>query len=181
MGAPWKPESTYTLINSHVLELERKFPKFCRYDSANFAQESAAEVSAKRDFWLPWFRVQVQYHTVYCVMNHPFLFSAAKPRTVTGSNAIWKSASQLALSHSTWISRLLYMAKEKDLHLSDPAFTYSAVIAATLHSYWSRVSDPVLKATADSNLQTCQDFVENWGPKWPICQYFVRTVITTGS
>lgn len=65
------------------------------------------------------------------------------------------------------------MAKEKNLELSYPALTYCAVIAGTLHSYWSNASDPIIKASAKKNLHICQTFAEDWGPRWPICRFFV--------
>ncbi|OAL53983.1 hypothetical protein IQ07DRAFT_584576 [Pyrenochaeta sp. DS3sAY3a] len=167
--SPWRPESTYTLVNSHILEIERTFPDFYRYDSAQFLQRSAEEILSRKEYWVPWMRVQVQYHTVHCVLNHPFLLSSMKPKTVTGTNAFWKKASKLTIVHSTWVSRLLEMAKEKGLPLSDPSLSYSAVVAATLHSFWCLASDEVVRSAARSNLEICRDFLNGWGPQWPVC------------
>ena len=177
LKAPWKPDSIYTLINSHLLDMERSFPDFYRYDSANFSERSVAEITAKREYWLPWLRVQINYHLIHCMLNHPFLLSSSKPRTITGTNAFWKTASQLALLHSTWISRLLEMAKEKNLQLSDSSFTYAAIVAATLHTYWSRAADATVRSSARKHLEICRAFVTETGPQWPVCQSMVSNVL----
>lgn len=73
----------------------------------------------------------------------------------------------------TWISRLLQSAKVKQLYLSDPGFTYSAVVAATLHTYWSRATDEAVRSSAKKHPETCQSFVEEWSPRWPVSECLV--------
>lgn len=170
---PWMPDSRYAIINCQILELERTFPDAHRYESAQFHQQAIDQVSADHDYWLPWMRIQVSYHTISCILNHPFLLSTSRPKTMTGTNAFWKSSSQLALLHGTWISRLLQSAKLKKLRLSDPFFTYSAAIAATLHTYWSRATDEAVRSSARKHLDICQGFVAEWGPRWPVSEAMV--------
>jgi hypothetical protein len=172
-SAPWRPDSIYTLINSHIVDFESSVPVTYRYDMANFMERSPDELSANRQYWLPWMRVQITYHAIHCVLNHPFLYSSRRSKHPLGTNAFWKTSSQLALLHSTWIARLLDMADKKDLRLSDPFFAHAAVVAATLHSYWGRATDPTISAPARKHLEICRSFVTNIGTHWPICRSMV--------
>lgn len=176
---PWKSDSAYTRINAHMFELELGYPDMHRLDSANFSERSDEEIAANRDYWLPWMRVQINFHTVHCILNHPFLLASTRPTRNSETTGFWKSSSQLALMHSTWISRLLEMVKKQGLQLSDPIFTYSAAMAATLHGYWSYAPDAVVRSSARRCLQVCRTFVSTWGPQWPICRSMVGCYISS--
>lgn len=171
--APWQPDSGYTAINSHLLDMECAFPQSCRYDSARFQERSTREISENRSFWLPWMKIQVTYHTILSVLNHPFLYASRNKNPRPGPNAFWKTSTDLALLHSTWIARLLDMAKKKDLQLSDPFFAHAAAIAVTLHLYWSRVSDSRIRNPARDNLAICRCFLADLASHWPVCQSIV--------
>lgn len=177
-STPWKSDSTYTNINSHIMDQDTTFPDCHRFDAAKFSERSVADIAAQREYWLPWMRVQINFHLIHCILNHPFLLSSSKPKQNVGTNNFWKSASQLALLHSTWISRLLEMSKEKGLQLSDPIFTYAAVVATTLHTYWSRASDATVRSSARRYSELCRTFVTEWGPQWSVCQSMVNNTIS---
>jgi hypothetical protein len=154
--------------------MECIFPTAYRYDSAKFSERTVEEIHEKRHFWLPWMKLQVTYHTLLSVLNHPFLYSsrASKPRP--GPNAFWRTSTDLALLHSTWIARLIAMAGKKELRLADPFFAHAAAVAATLHSYWSRATDSRIRTPAVNNLEICRSFIAEMGFHWPICQSIVR-------
>ncbi|KAH6679993.1 hypothetical protein F5X68DRAFT_234509 [Plectosphaerella plurivora] len=149
---PWHPQSDYTVINALLLDMECAFPISFRYDAARFPFRSPESIERRREFWLPWMRIQVGYHTLHAVLNHPFLYSSRVSSPHPGPNAFWKTSTDLALLHSTWIARLIGMAGEKGLELSDPFFVHAAAVAVTLHLYWSRAADPKIHAPAKENL-----------------------------
>lgn len=167
ISAPWKPDSSYTLILSHITDFESTYPTPYRYDTSSLV--SANEVAGHPQFWWPWIRIQFMYHTIYCMLNHPFLYPATASKTPLGPNGFWKTASQLALLHSTWIARLIVWAKNKGLPLNEPFYAQSAVLAATLHAYWTRANDPKIKGAAEKHLDICRSFVEEMSHRWPIC------------
>jgi hypothetical protein len=171
--SPWHADSGYTAINSQLLDMECGFPNAYRYDSAKFLERSSEELNRKRDFWLPWMKIQVTFHTIHSVMNHPFLYSARASKPRPGPNAFWKTSTDLALLHSTWIARLIDMAAKKSLGLSDPFFAHAAAVAVTLHLYWSRATNPKISAPAEANLQACRTFLAEIGRHWPVCQNIV--------
>ena len=173
--APWCPDSDYVRINSHVLDMEIGFPPFYRYDAANFIDRDIEEISEKRQYWLPWMCVQINFHVIHTVMNHPFIYSWWGSKPQPGPSAFWRTSSELALLHSTWIARLIAMANKKGLELSDPFFAHAAAVAATIHSYWSRDTDSKVRATAVGYLEICVSFLAGIGMHWPFCRSIVSS------
>lgn len=173
---PWQPDSGYTAINAQLLDMECAFPNSYRYDSARFLERSSEEINSKRDFWLPWMKIQVTYHALHSILNHPFLYATRNSRPRPGPNAFWKTSTDLALLHSTWIARLIGLASKKCLALSDPFFAHAAAIAITLHLYWSRATDSKIRGPAQANLEICRSFLAEIGARWPICNSIVSQV-----
>jgi hypothetical protein len=171
--APWQPNSDYVAINAQLLDMECAFPTSSRFDSARFMERPLEELLRNRDFWLPWMKIQMIFHTLHAVLNHPFLYSARVSNPKPGPNGFWKTSTDLALVHSTWVSRLLGMAVRKGFPLVDPFFAYAAAVAVTLHIYWSRAADPKIRAPAEKNLDLCRSFIVELGTRWPLCRTIV--------
>lgn len=174
---PWHPDSDYTTINSLLLDSECSFPVAYRYDAGKFLDRSTEELEKNRDFWLPWMKIQVTYHALHSVLNHPFLYSSRVSKPKPGPNAFWKTSTDLALLHSTWIARLIGMAMKKGFPLADPFFGYAAAVAITLHLYWSRASDPKIRTPALENLEVCRAFLSKLGSRWPLVQSIVSLLM----
>lgn len=83
----------------------------------------------------------------------------------------WKTSSELALLHSTWVAKLINMAAKKKLEIHDPHLTRCAAIAATLHFYFSRTVDVSISAGATANLNKCRTFVHRMSALWPISDH----------
>lgn len=172
---PWHTDSGYTAISSHLLDMECAFPQWCRYDNARFQERSATKITKNRHFWLPWMKIQITYHTIHSVLNHPFLYATRTRKPRPGPNGFWKTSTDLALLHSTWVARLIEMAKKKDLQLADPYFAHAAAISATLHLYWSRVSNPKICTPAADYLVICRSFLSDMASHWPVCRSLVSS------
>lgn len=108
---PWSPESGYAVIGAHLMELETRFPTYHRYDAVKFLDRSTEELQQSRDYWSPWLCIQFVYHAIHSMLNHPFLYSSRPNQSMQMSvpNTFWKTSSELALLHSTWIVRLIDM------------------------------------------------------------------------
>ncbi|KAH6879452.1 hypothetical protein B0T10DRAFT_540596 [Thelonectria olida] len=175
---PWQPDSDYTILCSRLLELEIKHPTSLSYNSVKFLDRLPQEVQSNRLDWLPWLRVQVTYHAVHCVLNHPFLYSvmAKAPRQKLGANTFWRASYEKALRHCTWISRLIRMAGEKGLQIADPFFAQAAAIASTLHLYWTRTSDTQLQASSLENLGICRRLITEMAAHSPVCRIIEKAL-----
>ncbi|KAF5617495.1 hypothetical protein F25303_13263 [Fusarium sp. NRRL 25303] len=128
---PWHPDSDYTKLCSRMLEVEMIWPISISYNAAKFPEISPLEVENNRMDWLPWLRVQMTYHTIHCVLNHPSLYTvmAETPKSRLGGDSFWRASYLKALRHCTWVSRLIRTAEEKNLRLADPFFAQAAAIA----------------------------------------------------
>ncbi|KAF5695379.1 hypothetical protein FDENT_462 [Fusarium denticulatum] len=162
---PWLPDSDYTRLCSRMLEIEMIWPISISYNAAKFPEIPPLEVESNRMDWLPWLRVQMTYHTIHCVLNHPSLYTvmAETPNSRLGGDSFWRASYLKALRHCTWVSRLIRTAGEKNLRLADPFFAQAAAIASTLHLYWTRTNDSQLQASSVRNLEehTLDQFIES--------------------
>lgn len=168
--APWQPNSDFITLCSTLLELEISHPNSLSYNTVKYVDRPSQEVQEDRSDWLPWVRLQVTYHAIHCVLNHPFVYSFQASKQSLGSNTFWRTSSETALRHCTWISRHIRMAREKGLELADPFFAQAAAIAGSMHLYWTRAEDPVLRTAASTNLNICTTLITEMSLHWPVCR-----------
>lgn len=173
---PWSVKSGYSIIGAHLMDLETKFPTAHRYDSVRFQDQSREDLHRDRWYWSPWLYLQFTYHAIHSVLNHPFLYSWRPQQSsqLAVPNTFWKTSSELALIHSTWIVRLIEMITERDYQLSDPSLGHTIAIAATIHIYYCRAADPTVRETAQRGVDTCTRFLGEFTARWPRCASIVR-------
>lgn len=172
--APWNLNSDYHALYARSLDLESTHRADLSYNHVRFADRLSEDVKRDKLDWLPWLRMQVTYHTVHCVLNHPFLYSSKSSRQKFGKNSFWRESSEKALRHCNWVSRILRLPKEKGINLHDPFFAQAAGIAATLNLYWTRENDPNVRTKALENLEICQTLITEMALHLPICRTIVR-------
>ncbi|KAH7123053.1 hypothetical protein EDB81DRAFT_813496 [Dactylonectria macrodidyma] len=168
--APWQPNSDYVTLSSRLLELEISFPSSLSYNTVKYPGRPSQEVKEDRAYWLPWVRLQVTYHAIHCVLNHPFMYSFKASKQKLGSNTFWRTSSETALRHCTWISRHIRMAREKGLELTDPFFAQAAAIAGSMHLYWIQADDSALRTSSSTNLNICTTLITEMSLHWPVCR-----------
>lgn len=174
---PWRPNSDYVKLCSQLLDFEGTHPTALTYNTVKFAERDVQEISERRDQWMPWLRGQMTYHAIHCVLNHPFLYSIRVSQRAKGTNTFWRSSSEKALRHCTWISRLIRLARDKGLESNDPFLVQAAGIAGTLHLYWTHTSDDQLRDAALANLRTCQEFIGEMAVHWPVSKVTVSAIL----
>lgn len=172
--SPWSPTSTYTQINSVLLEAESRLPDAYRFDVLRLDKILVEKIREKRHVWLMWIYIQIIYHSVHAVLNHPFIYFQKASQNKPGRNVFWRTASELACLHSMWVTRIIEMAAKSQLCISDPFIAQFAAISATLHLYQSRVSDQQQRTRALAGLETCTEAVGELGRYWPVCKHMVR-------
>ena len=173
---PWRPNSDYVKLCSQLLDFEGTHPTALTYNAVRFAERDRQEIRDHRDQWLPWLRGQMTYHAIHCVLNHPFLYSIKVFQRAKGTNTFWRSSSEKALRHCTWISRLIRLARDKGLESNDPFLVQAAGIAGSLHLYWTHTSDDQLRDAALMNLRICQEFIGEMALHWPVSKATVRVI-----
>lgn len=172
---PWRHDSAYTILVSDLMELETAVPMCHRYDSVKFYQRAPEEINNKRDYWVPWSRLQFMYHAIQTVLNHPFLYIIASERNQRMSipNTFWRRSTELVLMHATWTVRLIDMVIEKRLRLLDPFFAQAAAIAATVHLYYCCAADVRLKLKSRADVMKCRQLLESMAKVSESCRILV--------
>lgn len=168
--SPWIASSTCLRICSQLNEIECTLPSQYRYKNANFLDRSKQEIDQDRLFWYAWVNMQMSYHAIHAVLNHPFLYAQKASKHKRGPNMFWRNSSELALLHSVWITRLTHMLLEQDLLIYDPHFAQLVAIAASLHLYHSYAADEIVRDAALLNLDTCVAYVRHLARSWPSCR-----------
>jgi hypothetical protein len=169
---PWSVDSGYSIIAARLMDLETSVPTAYRYDFARFSDQSTDGLKENRDYWSPWLSIQFTYHAVHSMLNHPFLYSSRPQQSaqLAVPNTFWKTSSELALLHATWIVRLIDMVTEKSYHISDPFIGHCTAIAATTLIYFCTAADPRLKQASQSKVLVCNRFLSQLAERWPTCR-----------
>ncbi|CAH0057856.1 unnamed protein product [Clonostachys solani] len=170
---PWSIESGYAVIGAHLMDLETILPACHRFDLARFPDQENQHLRNNRGYWSPWLYLQFTYHTIHNMLNHPFLYSARPHQSAQLGvpNTFWKTSSELAFIHSTWVARLVDMVASKAYGVSDPFIGHCVAIAATIHIYFCRAADKTTREAALDRLATCVAFLGDLALLWPSCRW----------
>ncbi|OJJ06532.1 hypothetical protein ASPVEDRAFT_65211 [Aspergillus versicolor CBS 583.65] len=169
---PWRLDSTYASVLADLTEIENKSPLCHRYNIVKFHERPVDEVHRDRDYWIPWLKLQLTWHSVLVMLNHPFLYLTAceYDSNLATPNTFWRRSSELVLLHATWIVRTIDLATEKKLNLVDPFLGHAAAIAATVHLYFCAAADLGLRQKSKAHFTKCKQFLESFSPVSPACQ-----------
>ncbi|KAJ9609213.1 hypothetical protein H2200_006985 [Cladophialophora chaetospira] len=174
---PWSVESGYAVISAHLMDLETKMPTYHRWDSARFRNRNEEELQ-NRGYWSPWLYQQFTYHAIHSILNHPFLYSSRpqQPAQLAVPNTFWKTSSEQAFIHATWIVRLIDVVREKEYQISDPFIGQCVAVAATIHIYFCRAVDREIREAAHLKLETCTSFLGELAQLWPSCRLLAESL-----
>lgn len=180
--APWSIESGYSSISARLMDLETKLPARHRFDMARFPDQENRQLQNNREYWSPWLYLQFTYHTIHNMLNHPFLYSSWSRHSahLAVPNTFWKTSSEHAFVHSTWVARLIDIVTHKEYRVSDPFIGHCTAIAATIHIYFCRAADKNTREAAQGRLTRCVAFLAELALVWPSCRWMVgsRTSLT---
>ncbi|KAG6001107.1 hypothetical protein E4U21_004680 [Claviceps maximensis] len=173
---PWRTDSTYATVLSDFMEAENSIPMCHRYDSVKFYERKVEDLKTNRDYWTTWLKEQFTYHAIPTVLNHPFLYiiGAQHNPNLAIPNTFWRRSSELALIHATWVVRMIEMALDKQVHLTDPFFGHIAAIAATVHLYYCCAAASKLKHKSNADFAKCRKFLKGFIPFSPACRALDR-------
>lgn len=181
MPPPWSIESGYAVIGAHLMNLETSLPAHHRFDLARFPDRESQHLQSNRGYWGPWLYVQFTYHTIHSMLNHPFLYSSRPHQSAQLGvpNTFWRTSSEQAFLHSTWVSRLIDLVMTKEYRVSDPFIGHCAAIAATIQVYFCRAADKPTRRSAQERVTRCIAFLGDLALLWPSCQWLVRVIRRT--
>ncbi|KAH0843247.1 C6 transcription factor [Fonsecaea pedrosoi] len=148
----WSPQSEYSQITADLMELETRLPYKYRFRPSRFQNQNYDQLEKHRDFWAPWIMLQLLYHTILCLLNHPLLLflRLRNFRLTMVPEVFLQHTADLNETHTEWI-----------LHLLDLS------IAATIYLQQSFSDDTEVKAAKERGFRKCVSFIRGLGTCWP--------------
>ncbi|KAI9927103.1 hypothetical protein MW887_003486 [Aspergillus wentii] len=172
---PWSPYSDYSIITYRHTDFDSRIPLRYRLHASRFQDHSPVELHQRRDYWAAFLFLQMVYHAIPCLLNHPFLLSMRLRnfRRTMPQSFLRNSFEQLTL-HSGWILHFLDLIEMKGFEVSDPTLAHCVAIVATIYLQHSFVEDPAFNQKAQLGFDKCLRFLQAMGLRWPHIDRQVR-------
>ncbi|KAI1616986.1 hypothetical protein EDD36DRAFT_151370 [Exophiala viscosa] len=173
---PWSPQSEYAQILAHLTDFETKFAYKYRFRPAKIADHNPEQLRQHADFWAAWFTVQMLYHSILCLLNHPLLMSLTlrNVKMTLVPEVFLQHTAYLTATHTDWIIHLLDVSKQKNFRLHDPSLAHMAAVTATIYLQQSYAEDPAVQSRKQEQYQKCLSFIQDLGDHWPFVKYLAQ-------
>ena len=162
---PWSIRSDYSQIVEEIMDSETTLPYKYRSRPARFAEQDATRLHENRDFWGSWLFLQMLYHTILCLLNHPLLMSLRLRsfRVNMVPEVFLQHTADLTATHTEWIIHLLSLCEKKEFDIHNQFFAHSAAIVATIYLQQSYSEDFAIRSTKQECFRKCVAFIKRLG------------------
>lgn len=163
---PWQSGSALAMLESEWMQFETQFADTHRYMNVDFKRR-AREEPQSRPYLLTWLSVQFLFHSIPCLLHHPFV-TMIKLRHMRGnlSATFLQKSFETSLIHSRWVSRFIREMAEVDLRLYDPFFGYLAAIAATIQLEHTGNKNPKIALLLNNEYRDLVGFMTELSTEW---------------
>jgi hypothetical protein len=163
---PWQSGSALAILESEWMQFETQFADTHRYMNVDFKRRARDEPQS-RSYLLTWLSVQFLFHSIPCLLHHPFV-TMIKLRHMPGnlSATFLQKSFETSLIHSRWISRFIREMTEVDLRLYDPFFGYLAAIAATIQLEHTGNKNPKIALLLNNEYRDLVAFITEMSAEW---------------
>jgi hypothetical protein len=165
---PWAPQSDYSRITFRHTEFESVTPLKHRLHETCLDELTGSHHQQRRDFWGQFLFLQLVFHGIPCLLNHPILLSARLRnfRHTMPQSFLRHSYEQITL-HAGWILHFVELLEAKGYEVSDPTLGQCVVIVATIYLQHSFVEDLFFREKAQTGYDTCLSFLQRMALRWP--------------
>jgi hypothetical protein len=172
---PWSAQSDYAQITAELMDSETRLPYKYRFRPARFAEQDPLQLQEHYEFWASWILLQMLYHTVLCLLNHPLLLSLRLRnfRVTMVPEVFLQHTADLTATHTEWIVHLLDVCERKEFELYNPFLAHSAAIAATVYLQQSYSENSDIRSTKQKCFRKCVRFIKRLGLYWPYIEQLV--------
>ncbi|CAG8125633.1 unnamed protein product [Penicillium olsonii] len=163
---PWQTGSALAILESGWLQFETHFADAHRYINVDFKRR-AREEPESRTYLSTWVCVQFLFHTIQCLLHHPFVIMT-KLRNFNGniSATFLQKSFETSLLHSRWIVRFIREMAEVDFEVCDPFLGYLAAIAATIQLEHTGSKNPQIALLVNKEFRTLVEFITELSMHW---------------
>ncbi|KAJ5966572.1 hypothetical protein N7481_013286 [Penicillium waksmanii] len=171
---PWQSGSALAILESEWMQFETQFADTHRYMNVDFKRR-ARDQPQSRSYLLTWLSVQFLFHSIPCLLHHPFV-TMIKLRHMPGnlSATFLQKSFETSLIHSRWISRFIREMAEVDLRLYDPFFGYLAAIAATIQLEHTGNKNPKIALLLNNEYRDLVAFMTEMSTEWDSMRILVN-------
>ncbi|KIW91129.1 uncharacterized protein Z519_08023 [Cladophialophora bantiana CBS 173.52] len=165
----WSPQSEYSQITAELMEVETRLPYKYRFRPSRFLNQDHHELEQHRDFWASWILLQILYHTILCLLNHPLLlFLRLRNFRVTMVPEVFlQHTADLTETHTEWVIHMLDLCEKNGFRQFDPFLAHCAAIAATIYLQQSFSDDNEVRTAKQGSFRKCVSFIRDLGSFWP--------------
>lgn len=179
---PWNPQSDYSSVMQHHLELDSSVPLKYRFAANKFSEQTLENLQRDTAYWAPWLFLQIAYAAIPCLLNHPFLLSMRlRDFRKTMPQMFIDHSFEHINRHAGWIIFFLDLIEKKGFEIVDPALAHSVVIVATIHLQHSFAEDATLQKKAKVGFEKCMRFLRNMGRTLPTVLIMVGSLLQYAS
>ncbi|KAJ5823803.1 hypothetical protein N7447_006143 [Penicillium robsamsonii] len=173
---PWQTGSALAILESEWLQFETHFADAHRYINVDF-KSRAREDPQSRTYLSTWVYVQFLFHSVQCLLHHPFVI-LTKLRNFNGnlSATFLQKSFETSLLHSRWIVRFIKEMSEVKFETCDPFLGYLAAIAATIQLEHTGNKNPQIALLLNKEFRILVDFMTELSVYWENVSVLVSKV-----
>lgn len=174
---PWQTGSALAVLDSEWLQFETQFADKHRWMNVDFKRR-AREQPESRDYLSTWLCVQFLFHSIQCLLHHPFVtMIKLRPLSCNLSATFLQKSFETSLLHSRWIARFIKEMAEVDLRLCDPFFGYLAAIAATIQLEHTGNKNPQIALLVNNEYRVLVGFITELSSRWSSMEVLVRCIM----
>lgn len=180
---PWLPNSTNAQLVLQLYEYETTWSPKHNLRNACLSNRTISEFSTHQEYWTLWAFLQVGFHAVSAMLNHPFIHLVAtndSSRAPKPRHFLQKTI-DLALFHSGWVARVLRIFDSFPFEINDPLVGHFVAATATILWFFQFVRDRKISSKAREDREKCEQFLERMSAHWPhiaqkVCRDFVYPI-----
>ena len=165
----WLPNSTSTQLSRQMYECEARLSSRHLLRNVAFPGRSASELLEHQEYWAPWVLMQIAYHAVRSILNHPFIHLVTTPDSnrAPKSRVFLQQTVDMALYNSGWVARLLRIFDNLPFEFINPLIGHMVAGTATVLWFFQFARDSKISRQAKEDLDKCERFLERMSTKWP--------------
>lgn len=177
---PWLYDSGYSNIVARLMQFETTLPESHRFITGKFSEQDAQSLRNNASYWGQWLYAQFIYHTIFCLLHHPFLVAQEmRIRSMRFPFTYLDNCAGLVQLHSNWIDIFINLIGSKDFPISDPFVAYCAYVAASVHLFYLYSENKEVKEQAQSKFRRCYKFIFDSAAFWSNIKDMVCSFVKT--
>ena len=173
---PWTPTSVFGQLTVELFELEADVSHKHFFRNVLFVDRNREELDEYREYWAPWFLLQIILHAGHALLNHPFIHLVALNGMTSGPRprVFLQQTTDQALYHSRWVARLLETARQIGFEVCDPLIGGIVMATATISWIFQFTRDSQVSQYAKDNFSAFESLLERLVVQWPHLKPKVR-------